>query len=150
VTDFSRYLSIDHGEKYIGLALSDPLKITARALKILDNNKHALVEITSIVATHDVSRVIVGLPTNADSRVGPQAEIVIDWTKKLSEHISVPIVFWDETYSSVEAAQYAARRKRKNQRARIDDIAAANILQDYLAASEGAEHEPGKPLESFQ
>lgn len=151
MTDYSRYLGIDHGLARIGIALSDPLRITARPLSILNgkNQREAISEIAQIVREHAVSKVIVGLPTDSQSEIGPQAEIVIRWARDLNQAIDCAIVFWDETSSS-DYAQEIAKRNRRDIRAAIDDIAAAGILQEYLGADsrEGA-HEPGQPLDTF-
>ncbi len=152
MTDFSRYLGVDHGLARIGIALSDPLRITARPLAIIDgkNQGKAIVEIAQIVLEQAVSRVVVGLPTDSQSEIGPQAEIVIRWTRDLKQAVSCAIVFWDETNSSEYAQAIAKRSRRGGKRAAIDDIAAAGILQEYLEAdSREGTHEPGQPLDTF-
>lgn len=147
--DFLRYLGIDHGDKRIGVAVSDPLRLTARPLTIIENTSdddvmHAL---ATIIQEQDVSKIVVGLPTDSQSEIGFQAQRVIDWCCILTQTVSQPIVFWDETSSSVSVSARGKQTKRKQF---IDDQAAAAILQDYLIASQGAVHEPGQPLSSIR
>jgi putative Holliday junction resolvase len=148
-------MGIDHGQARIGVAISDPMRLFARPHRIImhSNREADLAEIECIIDTEQVSKVVIGLPTDSEGGVGSQARIAIRWAKALSQTIAVPIVFWDESYSSQSAAalrprgsKRAGRHSGKGQPA--DDLAAAIMLQDYLEAG-GAENEPGWPLESL-
>ncbi|NDJ51513.1 MAG: Holliday junction resolvase RuvX [Chloroflexi bacterium] len=165
MSELGRLLGIDHGEKRIGVAVSDVLGVSARPLDIIHRGEAGadLRQIAQAAQAQDVTRIIVGLPTGTDGGVGMQGAMVIRWARKLAQQCDVPIVMWDESYSSRIAAQTqtdkgkAGGRKGKGRPAAIDDIAAAAILQDYLdtlahqTMVRPGEHdyEPGQPLAAF-
>ncbi len=142
--DFTRFMGLDHGEKRIGVALSDPLRITARPEAILSNDEPEAVlrALKDLTHRQDVSKIIVGLPTNSESEIGYQAKIVLEWCHVLAKTVSVPIVLWDETGSSAAVGKVKAKKSNKH----VDDQAAAAILQDYLIAFQGSLNEPGQPF----
>lgn len=152
MTDFGRLMGVDFGEVRIGIALSDPLRIVATPFMILSGNtvENLLTEIKSVISDNGVCKIIIGLPTDANNQIGFQAAVVIRWAHQLAKKVDIPIVFWDESYSSVKAKDIQSRRKRnisgKNEP--LDHIAAAAILQEYLEAG-GNNDEPGQPIESF-
>lgn len=89
----------------------------------------------AIVAEQEADAVLVGLPLSLDGEVGPQAQLVQGFGRGLERAVAVPLIFWDESLSSVEAdelmiAQGVSRAKRK---AQIDQMAAVLILDSYLA-----------------
>lgn len=148
-------MGIDHGEARIGIALSDPLGLFARPHSIVVRGAGAdeFAALKMIIKQSEVTRIIVGLPTTSTGGIGTQGAIVIRWVRRLAKIINLPILLWDESYSSADALaiQHASgRRKVKDDRKRkpLDDVAAAAILQDYLDAR-GVEHEPGQTLEAF-
>jgi putative Holliday junction resolvase len=143
-----RLMGIDHGEVRIGIALTDPFCLFTSPHSILKRQADAedFAAIQAIVEEKEVCWIVVGLPTATDGGIGMQAEIVIRWARKLAEAVSVPIVFWDESYTSVDAAAISQRKKKGIQH--VDDIAAAAILQDYLDSG-GADYGTGQTLEDF-
>ncbi|GAB4480942.1 MAG: Holliday junction resolvase RuvX [Anaerolineae bacterium] len=148
-----RIMGIDYGERRIGVALSDPLGWIARPYRVItpESEDAGLALLGEIVRAESVVKVVVGLPTDSRSQIGDQARTVIRWARRLSRSIAVPVVFWDETYSSAAAEELAGKRAKRGRGRRpepIDHIAAAAILQEYLDAG-GAEYEPGQTLEAF-
>jgi putative Holliday junction resolvase len=148
----ARLLGIDYGVARIGVAITDPLRLFARPHAILQAGSDAenLERLASLAGEMGVARIVVGLPTDSQGGVGSQALAVILWARRLAGMTGVPIVFWDESYSS-EAAQAfhkKPRRRASGRREAVDDLAAAVILQDYLDAG-GSHHEPGTPLQAF-
>ena len=147
-----RLLAIDHGTVRIGLALSDPLGIVATPYCILPNEKNdkEFSAICDLVSTESVIKIVIGLPTDSEGKVGTQAQKVIDWAWKLSAYVNQPIVFWDESYSSAEVEELRRSRKTRSSQKTvyIDDIAAAVILKEYLEAG-GQDNEPGQALQNF-
>lgn len=134
----SRILGIDYGEKRIGLAISDPLRITAQGIDTLERHgwEEDLGAIRKIVTQHQVERVIVGLPRRMDGTIGRQAQRVEDFVRRLVEGIGLPVETWDERLTTVAAERAllegsVRRRKRKSLR---DRLAAVFILQGYLDA----------------
>jgi putative Holliday junction resolvase len=128
-----RILAIDHGDVRIGLALSDESGLIARPLQIVKHvSREADAEtIARIAGEKEVKRIVVGLPTDEEGEIGHQARKVKRWAEALREVTSIPIVFWDESFSSVEADSATPKRKRREAN---DDHAAAVMLQNYLDA----------------
>jgi putative Holliday junction resolvase len=148
-------MGLDYGAARIGVALSDPLGLFARPHSIIVRKKpeDEFATLRAIIEQSQVTRIIVGLPTDSMSGIGSQAKIVIQWARELARVIDLPIIMWDESYSSEEALaiqRASGRRKAKDDRKRkpLDDVAAAAILQDYLDAG-GRDDEPGQTLETF-
>lgn len=128
-----RALGIDYGEKRVGIALSDPMQILATPKGIInhdDNDQLVINEIVAIIKKEQVSKIILGLPLNMNGSVGFQAERVQLFASRLAEATDIKIIFEDERESSkkVKAAMKAIKSKDE----RIDDRAAAIILQNYL------------------
>ena len=149
MTDLRRLMGIDHGERRIGVALTDPLCLFASPHSIIEvaAPENTLEILADLVSQQAVAKVIVGLPTATDGGVGKQGAVVIRWARTLKERLSIPIILWDESYTSEDAGELAGQRIRRGEP--IDDIAAALILQDYLGARGAGNHEPGQPLETF-
>ena len=134
----ARLLGLDIGEQRIGLALSDPLGVTAQPFGVLDRTslKLDLDQLARLCIEHDVGGLVVGLPTDRHGNVGPQAQLVLEFADKLCTATGIPVATWDERFSTV-AAERALRegavpgRKRKGLR---DRVAAQLILQGYMDA----------------
>jgi len=142
----ARFLGLDMGDRRIGLALSDPLGVTAQPLGVIErtNLESDLDLLAKLCIEHDVRGLVVGLPTDRHGNVGPQAELVLEFADKLRTATCIPVATWDERFSTV-AAERALReggvpgRKRKGLR---DRIAAQLILQGYLDAHRKSRNEP--------
>ncbi len=132
-----RFMALDVGDVRIGVAVSDTLEIGAYPLATLTRAgslKRDVAAVAALAAEQEADALLVGLPLSLNGEVGPQAEKVQGFARALSKLIAVPVVFWDESLSSVEAterliAQGVSREKR---RARIDQTAAAVILESFL------------------
>jgi putative Holliday junction resolvase len=135
-----RILGLDVGERRIGVAISDPTGTVVRPLQTLvrGSREEDLVAITALVAEHDVGLIVVGRPLSLDGTEGPQARRIARYADMLAEQLSVPIVSWDERFTTVAAEEILTqgRSRKKRRRARVegkvDAIAAAVILQSYL------------------
>jgi len=129
-------LGIDHGEKRIGLAVSDALAIAAHGLPTLVRTTLAedLAAIAAIVKQRDIHDVVLGLPRNMDGSLGPQARLVEAFAEKLKEALSLPVHFVDErlTTEQAERALIGAGVSRLKRRKHIDRMAAQFILQQFL------------------
>ena len=101
----SRLLGIDPGKKRVGLAISDEDKLVSTPLKtiIKKNNSDLAKEIREIIEENNIKGIVVGNPINMDGSKGPSAQSANDFTKYLSNNISIPVTMWDERLSS-EAA----------------------------------------------
>jgi len=131
-----RILGVDYGEKRVGLALSDPLGITAQNLEVIENRgDDALVrDLADRVKRHDARRVVLGLPRNMDGSAGPKARYVEALAQKLEAALGIPIIRIDERLTTRQAERVlidadVSRAKRKKV---VDKMAAALILQSYL------------------
>jgi putative Holliday junction resolvase len=134
----SRILALDYGTKRIGIALSDELGWTAQPLETLDRRTldRDIAHIAALVRSHEVARVILGLPLQLDGRPGPAVEAMREFAAKLESGLPVPLVLWDErmTTKAAEDLLIAADVSRKKRKGVVDRIAAAILLQSYLAA----------------
>jgi putative Holliday junction resolvase len=133
-----RILAIDLGTVRVGLALSDPLRITGQpigrlARKALRGDLSALVE---IVRANDVATVVVGHPLLMSGVAGERALDAQSFVEKLRTEVDCPVVLWDERLTSVQAerALIEGNVSRKNRRNVVDSAAAALLLQSWLDA----------------
>ncbi len=132
----SRILALDLGKKRIGMAISDPLGITAQGLPNLERtNKRAdLAEIARQAAEHDVSLILIGNPLNMSGAEGRQSGWVREFADALAERSGLPVRLWDERLTTVEASRVLRESGisiEKRARA-IDRLSAVILLQSYL------------------
>ena len=130
-----RYLGIDNGEKRVGLALSDPLKIIATPFKTLlvHNTNQVIRELDKIIDEQDVELIVVGNPLGMKGQQTAQTKRVMEFTDKLSD-IGYKVMLEDERLSSVSAKRVMIEQEIKTgyNKELIDQIAAAIILQQFL------------------
>lgn len=131
-----RVLGLDIGEKRIGVALSDPGRIIASALTVVERRSEdtAIGQIIAIAQEHEVERIVVGLPRSMDGSLGKQAQAVQSFVELLTGCTRLPVDTWDERLSTVAAERMLAEAgvKRDKRKERRDSLAAAFILQGYL------------------
>lgn len=131
-----RVLALDVGDKRVGVAISDPSQIIARGLKVIRRGSRQgdFAAVARLVEEYGVERVVVGHPRSLDGTIGEQAEKVEHYAAGLAEVLTVPVLLWDERFSTVSADRLMreAGLRGKKKRERIDAVAAAVILQDYL------------------
>lgn len=144
-----RILGLDVGERRIGVALSDPEGILAVPVAVIARVEVEtdLQAILGLVRQYEAVRVVVGLPYSMDGSVGRQAQEVQDFVNHLAEHVPVPVVTWDERFSTVAAQKMRrnAGAKRVQKKERIDASAAAIILQGYLDRMQSQGGGPARP-----
>ncbi len=135
-----RVLGIDAGERRIGLALSDELRLLARPLRVLHRD-HGLApvldDIQAIATAEQVAQVVVGWPINADGSIGRQARRAAEFARTVERVVGLPVQLWDERLSTQEARavlRAQGGRARVRSRGEVDAVAAAVMLQDYLDA----------------
>ena len=130
-----RILALDVGKRRIGIAVSDPLGITARPHSTIQRNQESASKIAAIAQDLAVEQIVIGLPLHLDGSEGEQAEDVRRFAAKLAPLIGpTTVAFRDERLTRVEAGlRLSDRRKnRRMDRSRIDAMAAAVILEDCL------------------
>ena len=131
-----RILGLDLGEKRIGVAVSDPLGITAQGVKVVQRGglKRDLEEIEKVVQEYGVEEIVLGLPLNMNGTLGPKAEEVKEFGRRLEQRFNLKVIYQDERLSSkaVEGMLIEADVRRNKRKRVIDKLAAAYILQGYL------------------
>ena len=133
-----RILGIDYGSKRIGIAVSDPLGITAQGVAVIGKGEtydHDIRELKRIIKKYGgVDEIVVGLPKTMEGKIGPQAEKVLAFVEELKKEFKLNIATWDERLTTLEAEKMliSAGLSREKRKRVIDKSAAANILQTYL------------------
>jgi len=134
----ARILAVDYGEKRIGLAVSDELGITASPLMTLvrRSDDETVRQIAQLASKLRVTQIVVGLPRRTDAQEGEMERKVKAFAEKLRQAVSVPVVLFDERFTTRIAEQVLleadlSRRKRKQVR---DRLAAVILLQSFLEA----------------
>jgi len=132
----ARYLGLDIGTKRIGIAISDPLFITAQSLKTIQRlpEVKSIGEIENLCKEYQVSVIIVGLPKNMNGTLGVQAQDCVDFASKLEKKLGVKIVMEDERLTSKQAERMLAAQNKKytKEKGLVDLVSAAIILQQFL------------------
>lgn len=133
-----KILALDLGDKRIGVAASDETCTIARSLAVLNRASRLadFEKISQIVDEQGVNLLVVGLPIESDGTEGARAAWTRDYTAALSAHLGLPAEFWDESFTTVEAEDSLRARgiHGRKRRQRVDVVAAAFILQNYLDA----------------
>ena len=144
----TRILALDPGSKRIGVALSDEMGWIAQPLETFERRsvEKDVAHIQQLVRQHDVCRVVMGLPLQLDGRMGAQAEGVQRLIETLQRTLSVPVIAWDErlTTKSAEQMLIEADVSRKKRKGTVDRVAAALLLQSYLASCSSSGDAPGE------
>lgn len=132
-------MGLDLGSKTVGVAISDPLLITAQGIEIIrrkEENKlrQTLARIEALIVEYGVDRIVLGLPKNMNDTLGERAEFSLAFKEKLERRTGLPVVMWDERLTTVAAdkAMMEAGIRRENRKDYVDKIAACLILQGYL------------------
>ena len=149
----TRFLALDVGEVRIGMALSDATGFLAspyRTLHVSRVEGETLLAIQRLINETEAESLVVGLPVSLDGEIHMQGQRIQSFAEQLRSVIDIPLVFWDERYSTVEAQRLLAapggsasgkhekrngqhsRAKRRHKGHEIDALAATVILQDYL------------------
>lgn len=134
-----RILGLDFGSKTVGVAVSDPLGITAQGVEIIrrkDENKlrQTLARIEAIVQEYNVEKIVLGLPKMMNDSLGERVDKTMEFKEHVSRRTGLPIIMWDERLTTVAAdnAMKEAGIRRENRKDYVDMIAAQLILQGYL------------------
>jgi putative holliday junction resolvase len=131
-----RILALDHGTVRIGVAVSDELKMIAQPMEFIAAEPFTRVveRLKEILRDKEVEMILIGMPRNMDGSYGPAAQKVQDFIAALKEKIEVPIKTWDERLTSVQANRLMieANVRRDKRKAKVDQMAAAILLQSYL------------------
>ncbi|MDO4292694.1 MAG: Holliday junction resolvase RuvX [Eubacteriales bacterium] len=134
-----RVMGLDFGSKTVGVAVSDPLLVTAQGIEIVrrkEENKlrHTFQRLEELIAEYGVDRLVIGLPKNMNATEGERVEKTRDFADRLSRRTGLPVIFEDERLTTVAAdrTMMEAGVRRENRKEYVDKIAAVLILQSYL------------------
>lgn len=136
-----RILAMDLGKRRIGLAVSDPLGVTAQGLETLQRTRirEDLAALAEILDRYQVKLVLMGNPVHMSGDESRQSSYTHEFAERLSEHCRVPVKFWDERWTSMQAERILKESGisiEKRARA-VDRISAVILLESYLDSIEG-------------
>lgn len=130
---------MDLGAKTVGVAISDPLLITAQGIEIIRREREnklrqTLARIEELIEEYEVEEIVLGLPKNMNDTLGERAEFSFAFRDKLERRTGLPVTMWDERLTTVaaEQAMIEAGIRREERAEHVDKIAACLILQGYL------------------
>ena len=131
-----RVLGIDHGQKRIGVALSDAMGMLASPLTTIEHTSDAedVNAIVTLIEQNRVSEIVVGIPISLDGSIGSQAKRAAYFARLIAKHSNKPVETIDERFSTQEAKRkiQESGRQRSKDKGRLDSAAAAVLLQSYL------------------
>ena len=134
-----RIIGLDYGSRTVGVALSDPLRMTAQAVETIhrkDENKlrQTLARIETIIREQDVGLILLGYPKNMNNTIGDRAEKTGAFADMLRRRTGLSVVLWDERMSTMAATRtlIEGEVRRENRKTYVDQLAAVFILQGYL------------------
>ena len=134
-----RIMGLDYGSKTVGVAISDPLGITAQGIEIIRREKESklrqtLARIEALIKEYEVESIVLGFPKNMNNTIGDRAEKSLAFKEMLEKRTGLDVVMWDERLTTVEANRTLMEGKvRREDRSKyVDMLAAVYILQGYL------------------
>ena len=134
-----RKMGLDFGSKTVGVAISDPLLITAQGIEIVrrkSENKlrQTLASIEELIVEYEVDEIVLGFPKNMNDTMGERVEKTLEFKEMLERRTGLTVNLWDERLTTVAAdkAMIEAGIRREDRKEHVDKIAAVFILQGYL------------------
>ena len=129
-----RIMGLDYGTKTVGVAVSDPLGITAQAVETVTRKDENKLRIESLATEYGVEKFVIGFPKHMNNDIGERAEKALEFGEMLKRRTGIEIVMWDERLTTVEAERTLMESgvRRENRKQYVDQIAAVFILQGYL------------------
>lgn len=136
-----RIMGLDFGSKTVGVAISDPLLLTAQGKEIIRRKsptklRQTLARIETLCEEEEVGKIVLGFPKHLNNSEGERCERTLEFKEMLERRTGLPVELWDERLTTVEAdrVMMAEGVRRENRREYVDKIAAVLILQGYLDA----------------
>ena len=134
-----RILGLDYGSRTVGVAVSDPLGLTAQSVETIwrkQENKlrQTLASIEELVSEYQVETIVLGYPKNMNNTIGERALKSLEFREMLERRTGLPVVMWDERLTTIEANRTLMESgvRRENRKEHLDQLAAIFILQGYL------------------
>lgn len=146
-----RIMGLDFGSKTVGVAISDPLLITAQGITVIHRNREnklrqTLSQLEALIEEYEVSEIVLGNPKNMNATLGERAALSAEFKEMLERRSGLPVILWDERLTTVAAdkAMMEAGIRREHRKEYVDKIAAVLILQGYLDYKRNQEAEQEK------
>ena len=134
-----RIVCLDIGKKNIGVAISDQNHLIVSPLDIIKKNKFFIENILNVITSFNVGGILIGIPVNSTYKNQSSSQMIKDLTKNIDiflvkNNYELPIFFWDESYTSLEAEDLTKNifKKKKKQKNKLDKFAAKIILDDFF------------------
>lgn len=134
-----KIMGLDLGTKTVGVAISDPLLLTAQPIETItrkEENKlrQTLARIEALIEENEVGKIVLGYPKNMNDSIGPRAQFSEEFKEKLERRTGLEVILWDERLTTVAADEVLIESgvRRENRKKYVDQIAAVFILQEYL------------------
>lgn len=136
-----RIIGLDFGTKTVGVAISDPLMVTAQPVETITRKsanklRQTLARIEELIVENRVELIVLGYPKNMNNTTGERAQACEAFKEDLERRTALPVVLWDERMTTMESERIlmAGGVRRENRKAVIDQMAAVLILQSYMDA----------------
>lgn len=136
-----RYMGLDFGTKTVGVAVSDPLGITAQSVETITRKsnkklRQTLARIELLIKEYQIDKIVLGLPKNMNNSLGVRAEETMEFQAMLEKRTGLEVILWDERLTTVQSEQILIESgvRRENRKEKIDQLAAGFILQSYMDA----------------
>lgn len=143
-----RIMGLDFGSKTVGVAVSDPLGLTAQGIEIIrrtSENKlrQTLARIEALATQYEVTSIVLGFPKHMNNTIGERAQKSLEFKEMLERRTGLPVIMWDERLTTVSANRTLMESgvRREHRKDYVDMIAAVYILQGYLDSLEREKHE---------
>ena len=135
--EYRRVLGLDYGSKTVGVAVSDPLRLTAQGVEIIrrkSENKlrQTLARIEQLASEYQAEAIVLGFPRNMNATIGERARAAIEFKVMVERRTSLPVILWDERLTTVAADHVMNETGVRDHKEYVDEIAAMLILQGYL------------------
>ena len=134
-----RVMGLDYGSKTVGVAVSDPLGITAQGIETIHRKaenklRQTLARIEELAKEYEVDKLVLGFPKHMNNTIGDRAEKSLELKAMLERRTGLEVIMWDERLTTVEANRtlMEASVRRENRKQYLDQLAAVFILQGYL------------------
>lgn len=134
-----RVMGLDYGSKTVGVAISDPLGITAQGIETIcrkEENKlrKTLARIEELCGEYSVEQIVLGFPKHMNNDIGERAKKSLELKEHLTRRTGLPVLLWDERLTTIEAERTLKESnvRREDRKKYVDKIAAVFILQGYL------------------
>ena len=132
-------MGLDYGSRTVGVALSDPLRITSQPFETVERKsenklRQTLARLEEIIKDSDVQEIVLGCPFNMDGSAGERVEKTMQFKELLEKRVGIEVVLQDERLTTIAADEKLEEMKipRENRKKYIDQVAASIILEDYM------------------